>query len=237
MTKLLEKFYAPESQSFLELGTLNTYINHYSYLIARKSPDLYGDFDNIFFDGIAIAIFSHIFGIKKKRASFDMTSMASLVFSLCEKEGYSIFFIGGEPGVALQAADRIKATFNNLNFIGCAPGFFSSNDCYMNAIQEILELNPDFVICGMGTPHQDRFLVDLRTAGWKGTGFTCGGFLRQTAQGGVNYYPALMDRLNIRWLYRIYDEPQLVPRYTTHFLRFILIYARDLIRHKLNPHS
>lgn len=232
MSKLVEKFFYPESRPRVQPGTLNTYLNHYSYLIARKAPDIYGDFDNIFFDGIAIASISRLFGIRKPRASFDMTSMAREVFSLCDREGYSLYLIGSQPDVARQAAERFKEKFRDLKIVGYAPGFFPTEADREHMIDEILALNPDFLVCGMGTPHQDLFLVRLRKVGWKGTGYTCGGFLHQTAKGGIDYYPSLLDRLNLRWLYRIYDEPQLIPRYTTHFVRFVWLYTWDMLKYK-----
>ena len=83
----------------------------------------------------------------------------------------------------------------------------------------------------MGTPKQEEFLLDLSQAGWKGTGYTCGGFLHQTAQ-NIKYYPKWIDLFNLRAIYRIYDEPRLIKRYMLEYPIALIYILSDLINYK-----
>jgi UDP-N-acetyl-D-mannosaminuronic acid transferase (WecB/TagA/CpsF family) len=59
----------------------------------------------------------------------------------------------------------------------------------------------------MGAPRQEAFLVALADSGWKGVGFTCGGYFDHLGE-GFHYYPRLIDKFNLRWFYRIAREPR-----------------------------
>ena len=48
--------------------------------------------------------------------------------------------------------------------------------------EKIAGLQPDFLIAGMGVLTQETFLLKIREAGFQGIGFTCGGFIHQTAK-------------------------------------------------------
>src|SRR5699024_11035171 len=102
-----------------------------------------------------------------------------------------------------------KREFPELKVCGTRHGFFTNVQERNDVIAELAEKNPSIMVVGMGTPAQEKFLVDLKAAGWMGKGYTCGGFLHQTARGGTQYYPEWMNRMNLRWLYRMIDEPKL----------------------------
>lgn len=126
----------------------------------------------------------------------------------------------------------LSAAYPNLSIAGLRNGFFSSGEERQAAIQRILELNPDYLIVGMGTPLQEKFLVEVKEMGWRGIGFTCGGFIHQTAK-GLNYYPRWMDWLHLRWLFRIWDEPKLLSRYLLQYPRFVGLFMYDLFTFEL----
>ena len=59
---------------------LLTFLNPYSYLLARKEKELFEKF-NIFIDGMLLVKVLNLFGFKNiERQSFDMTSLAPIVF-------------------------------------------------------------------------------------------------------------------------------------------------------------
>lgn len=65
----------------------------------------------------------------------------------------------------------------------------------------------------MGILMQERFLLKVKEAGFKGIGFTCGGFIHQTAKNEIDYYPEWVNRMNVRFVYRMYKEPHTRKRY------------------------
>ena len=212
---------------------LYTFLNHYSYLLARKNPELFSSFDEIHCDGIVLCLFLRLIGIHKKRKSFDMTSLAPQVFNLAAAKGKSIYFIGGEPGVAEVAVGKFIEAYPQLQVAGIRRGFFASSLEREQDLKEIALKNPDFVIASMGTPHQEQLLVDLKKAGWRGYGYTSGGFFHQTAKAGLRYYPDWADRFNLRWAFRIADEPKLLKRYTLDFVKFLVLFSYDAFLFKI----
>lgn len=215
-------------------GRLTTFLNHYSYLLARNHIDVFSEYDDIHCDGIVLCCFLRLIGINKWRKSFDMTSLAPPVFSRAVEEAKSIYFIGGELGVAEVAVSKFVLRYPHLLVAGVRHGYFSSASERQKVLDAIIRKSPDVVISSMGTPYQEQFLVDLRKSGWKGDGYTSGGFFHQTAKSGLSYYPAWIDKLNLRWAFRIADEPKLLKRYTLDFVKFLVLFSYDAFLFKLN---
>jgi N-acetylglucosaminyldiphosphoundecaprenol N-acetyl-beta-D-mannosaminyltransferase len=81
----------------------------------------------------------------------------------------------------------------------------------------------------MGGIAQEDFLISLADQGWKGCGFTCGGYLDQLDD-GLRYYPGWVDRLNIRFAYRLFREPQrLWRRYLIDYREFCILYLKVVV--------
>jgi exopolysaccharide biosynthesis WecB/TagA/CpsF family protein len=212
-----------------QANKLSTFLNPYSYLIARRNKELFEKF-NIKIDGILLVKVLDLFGFRDiKRESFDMTSLAPIVFDEAIKSNNSIYFIGTKAKVIDEAIANIKSSYPDLNIIGYRDGYI--NECRSEVIEDIKNLNPDIVVCGMGTPLQEQFLLDLQNTGWDGIGYTCGGFLHQTAR-NIQYYPKWVDKYNIRWIYRIYDEPVLFKRYFVEYPKFFWYFLVDYIKYK-----
>lgn len=213
-----------------ESGKLYSFLNPYSYNIARKHKAIYKEIDVLFFDGIGMVYPLRFFSFCRlhiKRVSFDMTSLAPIVFDYSIKNNKSVYLIGTKQELIEKAVEHIKENFPDLNILGYRNGYMSK-ESYAETLTDITQLNPDIVIAGMGALLQEKFLVDLRHQGWKGTGFTCGGFFHQTSKRLI-YYPTLMNWLNLRWLYRIYDEPKRLKLYTIDYIKFLFLFLYDLI--------
>ena len=75
--------------------------------------------------------------------------------------------------------------------------------------------------------------MKLRAQGFSGLGFTCGGFLDQLAE-SQHYYPAWIDKADLRWLYRLCKEPRrLLRRYTLDYAPFIGMTLGGVLRQRL----
>ena len=62
-----------------------------------------------------------------------------------------------------------------------------------------------------------------------GIGFTCGGFLHQTAQ-RMNYYPDWINKYNLRAFYRLYKEKGLFKRLYNVLIQFPILFTIDTIK-------
>ena len=207
---------------------LVTFLNPYSTFVLYEKGLLYKiceNFDYIFIDGIALVkAIEFKYKLKgMKRISFDMTSLAPIIFNYAMQNNKSIYFIGTKENIIDKSVRNIKFVYPRLNVISYRHGYFKDKEEYQRVVKIIKDINPDIVIAGMGTPLQELFLLDLRKAGWKGTGFTCGGFLEQTAQ-NIKYYPELINKFHLRWLYRLYKEPKRL------FKRYFYVYPKFFIK-------
>ena len=79
--------------------------------------------------------------------------------------------------------------YPELRIAGFRNGYFSSDAEMNKEASHIVELNPDFLIVGMGALMQEKFLLKVKKMGYQGIGFTCGGFVHQTAMNRMHYYP------------------------------------------------
>ena len=210
-------------------GGLITFINPFSYLFYRKNLELFAQFDYLLIDGIALVKLLKLVGIKTSRYSFDMTSLAPIVFENAIERNRTIYFIGSSKESINNFIGVIETSFRGLNIIGFRDGFFSGVKEKEDALDDIVSINPDIVVVGMGTPLQEMFLVNLKNKGWNGTGYTCGGFIHQTINRS-SYYPKFYDKYNVRWLYRIFDEPHLAKRYLLLYPKSVLLFFLDYIR-------
>lgn len=195
-------------------GMVYTFLNPVSYLDAINYKKLFEKFDGIFADGsILVGAILYLYGKKVKRYSFDMTSVAPILFNYAVDKGKTVYIVASRQEQVEKAAKILKQRYPTLSFVGLRNGYFENEQDVKDEVKKIVNVNPDFLIVGMGIINQERFLLQVKEAGFQGIGFTCGGFIHQTAQDQIDYYPAWIDRMNLRFLYRMYKEPYTRIRY------------------------
>lgn len=225
---IIKKIYIQKTCNSLTTEGINTFVNPYSYLLLRKTDNL-NYIDNIFVDGILLVKLFRMIGINVSRKSFDMTSLAPKVFKECTERSKSVYFIGSKKSDVNEFTNIIKKEYPKLNVIGKRDGYFSNRDERSLEIDKLITINPDVLVCGMGTPFQEDFLIDLKKKGWKGAGYSCGGFIHQTVN-RLEYYPNFYNKYNLRWLYRIMDEPKLFKRYAFVYPKAMIIFIFDAFK-------
>lgn len=217
-SKLVEKIIqtgAREERSFLEQkGMIYSFLNPVSYLDALEHQELFCQMDGLFADGsLLVAAIRMCYGVKVERRSFDMTSIAPVLLDDAAKSRKSVYIVGSRQEQVEKAVATLCDKFRGINIIGYRNGYFMNDEEKEKEAQHIVELNPDLLIVGMGTVRQEKFLLKVKEAGFQGLGFTCGGFIHQASKNLLDYYPAWMDRMNLRHLYRMYKEPHTRMRY------------------------
>lgn len=193
---------------------LITFLNPHSYTLAFKRAELFEDFDFIAPDGILIVHVLNLFKavtFKIKRFSCDMTSVVPYVFNIAIADNLSVFFLGTDESGIEGSVNVFRNNFPALNIAGFRKGYFSSKVDRDEAIDHIVKLNPDMIFVGMGTILQESMVLDLRKAGYDGAVYTCGGFLHQSKL-EINFYPQFIDKLNLRFFYRMFREKGFLKR-------------------------
>lgn len=225
----------PKLRSESDVNTLgiSTFLNPYSYLMLRQHKELLAHFDNIYIDGQWLCHFLSMFGVAKvRRVSFDNSSAAPIVFDYAQQQGKSVAIIGSDTHSVAEFNQYLSRTYPNLKVAMVRDGYFDSDTDRFEVIDSVVESGAEIVIAGMGAINQERFLYELKDSGWTGMGYTCGGFIHQTAKKGHEYYPNWINQFNLRFAFRIYDEPKLLKRYTLDYAKFVCVYVYDVIKYK-----
>lgn len=218
-------------------GGMVTFCNPLAVRLCRKDKSWrhsLGRFRYVFPDGILLArVASLLRGVRVPRRSFDGNSIAPMVFRACRELRLGVILVGGREGVASQAAKVISSAFDYPDVMGVS-GYFSSQSERSGCIEYISNLQRTLVVCGMGSPLQENFLIDLSDAGFNGWAFTCGGYLDQVCERGHQYYPEFIERFHLRAPFRIANEPfRLLPRYTLGYSAFYTQAVRAIGAQKL----
>lgn len=216
-----------------ERNKIYTFLNPVSYLTALDNKDLFNQFDGIFADGsLLVAAIKLLYGTKVTRRSFDMTSLAPQLFEYAENSGKTIYIVASKQEETEKAIEIFKERYPNLKFAGYRNGYFSNEEEQEKEAAYITQLNPDFLIVGMGALMQEKFLLKVKNAGYQGIGFTCGGFIHQTSKNEIDYYPKWIDKLNLRFIYRMYKEKHTRKRYLTAAFIFPFRFLAERISNK-----
>lgn len=209
------------NQIFESKGKVYTFLNPVSYLTALDNKELFGQMDGIFADGgLLVKAIKMLYAKVVTRRSFDMTSMAPELFAYAVEHDKTIYIVASKQEQVEKAVEIFLERYPEVKFAGYRNGYFSSEEEMDKEAKHITELKPDFLIVGMGSLMQEKFLLKVKNAGYQGVGFTCGGFIHQTSKNEIDYYPAWVDKTNLRFVYRMWKEPHTRKRYVMAGLLF-----------------
>lgn len=151
---------------------------------------------------------------------------SDLIFSLSAMAGEGrrrVFFLGGDPGTAEAASQRLAERHPGLVVAGCdCPAFgFERDPAAMGALQAKLALSrAEVVFVALGSPKQELLIAKLRAAlpgaWWIGIGISF-----SFVTGDVVRAPRWIQKLGLEWLHRLVQEPRrLAKRYLVQGLPF-----------------
>jgi len=146
--------------------------------------------------------------------------------------GKSIFLLGGDPGVAVQAAEVLQERFDGLRIAGthCPPiGFERSPEKLREIEASLLGSRPDVVFVALGFPKQEKLIMRLRPLlpqAW----FVSVGISLSFVSGDVARAPRWAQRAGLEWAHRLVQEPRrLAHRYLVQGVPFMTrVLARSL---------
>lgn len=196
-------------------GKVFSYVNPVTYLDAVKHKELLASMDGLFVDGALMVAAVHIcYGKHISRRSPDMVGYFPQLFEYVDSQKKTICVVGSTQEQMERAVEKFSVKYKNIVWSHCRNGFFADEYEMEDYAKIIAREQPDFLICGLGSILQERFLLMCKDAGYQGVGFSCGGFIRQIAEHDQEkYYPDWINRMNLRFLYRMYKEPHTRKRY------------------------
>lgn len=153
-------------------------------------------------DGSGVVLASRILGtpLRGKVAGFDV---ACALFPLMAERGMSLFLYGAKPGVADEAARRLRERYPALVVAGTRHGYIRDDAAVIGAVNRA---RPDVVFVALGSPRQELWMQANRAYLDAGVLMGLGGTLDILA-GVAKRAPAPMVRLGLEWLYRLLREP------------------------------
>ena len=133
------------------------------------------------------------------------------LFERLNKKGrkFTAYFLGGAPGIAELAKEKMESNFPALSVVGYHHGFFTSEQ-EPGILEELNRLEPDIVLVCTGMPRAEIWTATNRHISARLT-LCLGGTLNIMA-GSVQRAPSLMRKLGLEWLYRLACQPSRLKR-------------------------
>ncbi|HJA37124.1 MAG TPA: WecB/TagA/CpsF family glycosyltransferase [Firmicutes bacterium] len=158
-------------------------------------------------DGIGVIYASRILKKPLKQRVPGVEFGENLVSALRDT-GKTIFFLGGKPGVAEEAAHRLQVKYPGLKVAGTKDGYFQREE---EAVEAVQQAKPDVLFVCLGSPKQEYFMADHFDQLGATLMVGLGGSLDVYA-GKVERAPALFRKLGLEWFYRLLRQPSRLGR-------------------------
>jgi len=186
--------------------------------------------DLVVADGIPIVWLSRLLGpgLKGRVTGSDLVPMLA---ELAAREGFSLFGLGGAPGVAEKAAAKLVERYPGLRIAGCySPP--KADILTMNNTEILARLEasaPDILLVAFGAPKQEKW-VNLHIRQWRvPVAMGVGGSLDFLA-GAQKRAPRFVQKLAFEWLWRMLSDPRrLVGRYVANLVFLSTVVCKLLL--------
>jgi N-acetylglucosaminyldiphosphoundecaprenol N-acetyl-beta-D-mannosaminyltransferase len=164
---------------------------------------------------------------------------ADLVPALARRaaeRGFSIYFLGGGPGVADRAAILLKEKYPELRIAGIhSPPFGSVLAMDTSFLEEIRSTSPDILLVAFGNPKQEKWIGMYGRSLGVPVMIGVGGSLDFIA-GQTRRAPEWMQRSGFEWLFRLLQEPRrLFRRYVIDLVIFSSLFLRQWLAMRQAP--
>jgi N-acetylglucosaminyldiphosphoundecaprenol N-acetyl-beta-D-mannosaminyltransferase len=208
---------------------------HSLYLIGKDHQigEFYKQADLIEVDSVPLIFWARLVGRASRRFHrCTYLDWRDDFWSLATQKNWKVFFVGGAPGVAEKAVERIHQDYPTAQ-IASHHGYFdvkpgsAANDAVVEAIRAFA---PDIVLVGMGMPRQEIWTLENHEAYGPAVTFTVGGAFDYEA-GVQKAAPRWMGPMGMEWLFRLMVDPQrLFSRYCVEPWSLVGPACRDVVR-------
>ena len=183
---------------FANPDCLNKMISDREYFRILKE----GDF--IFPDGIGLVIAGKMLQTPLKE-NINGTDMLPFICRMAASKGYSIFLLGGKPGIAEKAGKKISTTYGTT-LAGTAHGYFDHRTESDSVITAINNSGAAILLVGFGAPLQEKWISLHRHKLKPGVLMGVGG-LFDFYSGNIRRAPDWIREIGFEWVYRMLQEP------------------------------
>jgi N-acetylglucosaminyldiphosphoundecaprenol N-acetyl-beta-D-mannosaminyltransferase len=209
---MVEELHEEVARLVRRRGGIVLNVNAHCLNILYRDERLRGFFaraDVVFCDGAGVRLAARLLGGRlPERITY--ADWLPRLGALAEERGFSLFFLGGRPGVAGEAARRLRAAHPRLEIAGARHGYFDhryggpENEA---VVAEINAVGPDVLLLGLGMPLQERWLMENYHRLDFGVALT-GGAVFDYASGRLRRGPRVLTDNGFEWLARLLVEPR-----------------------------
>jgi N-acetylglucosaminyldiphosphoundecaprenol N-acetyl-beta-D-mannosaminyltransferase len=160
-------------------------------------------------DGIGLVYASRVIGSPLPERVTGIDFLGAALRRLADR-GEAVYLLGGAPGVAEKAADRMRAEYPGLRVAGVRHGYYRPEE-EANIVSEINASGAIFLCAALGSPKQERFIHAHRAELRARAAIGVGGSLDVWA-GVQKRAPAFFRNHGLEWLYRLARQPARIKR-------------------------
>ena len=183
-------------------------------------------------DGKPLSIIAKFYGHKNIERVTGPDFMEE-IFKISENEGYKHYFYGSTEDTLNKMIDLIKIKYPNISIEGYySPPFKSNVEIESKEfIDNINNLNVDFLWVGLGAPKQEEWMaihhkkINALMIG-VGAGF-------DYHAGNIKRAPNWIQNCSLEWVYRLLQDPKrLFRRYLSTNFSFLILIIKQLLKFK-----
>lgn len=181
-------------------------------MAARKDPELFDSLKKAELavpDGIGVKLAASALKtpLKERLGGIDFCYE---ILKVCAAEGVSVFFLGGEEGVAKDASEALEKSIPGLCCAGTANGFFRPED-EQDIVRTVNASGAGLLVAGLGCPLQEKFMARHADELSVRAAIGVGGSM-DVWSGRLKRAPKTMTALGLEWLYRLAQQPKRIGR-------------------------
>lgn len=183
------------------------YVNAHCLNLSSGNPAYRADLnraDLVYADGIGVVLAGRLLGNGQMAKATGSDWIADLCARLAA-QGARIYILAGKPGVAEAARLNLTARWPGLQIAGLADGYFHGKS-ETEVLQDIARTAPDLLFVGMGTPRQERWIIQHGDALAVPVCWAVGSLFDLVA-GMESWPPVWVSRLGLQWFWRWLMDP------------------------------
>jgi len=171
-----------------------------------KMRSFYQRADLIHIDGMPLVLWGRLVGLPlgpEHRVTY--VDWVWPLMAEAERRGWRVFYLGGRPGVAERAAERLRQAFPGLS-LATHHGYFGEEE-NAQVLERIRLYGPHVLMVGMGMPRQEHWVLDNWEALQVNAVLTAGACFDYIA-GAIPTPPRWAGRVGLEWFFRLLAEPR-----------------------------
>lgn len=184
------------------------FVNVHSFHLARRDQDFrrcLNAADLVLPDGSGLATAGRLLGSRVVE-NLNGTDFTPRVLAEGERQGWTVYLFGASAAANERCRLRLGELFPRLKIAGSHHGHLDEG-ATLSLVEGINAVRPDILLVALGSPLQERWIIDNADRLHVGCSFAVGG-LFDFLSGTVTRAPKWMRTVGIEWAFRFFQDPK-----------------------------